>query len=90
MPFRPRRRVARRRKPLRRGRAGRMIAKVLRKSVNQSQVFTETVKAQTNPSYGISAGGTIDIQAGTQFTPGKFSVQMNMLDTNTFSAYRNL
>lgn len=89
MPFRPRR-VQRRRKVARRGRARRMISKVLRKAVNQSQVFTETVKAQSNPSYGISANGTIDIQSGTQFTPGKFSVQMNMLDANTFAAYRNL
>lgn len=67
-----------------------MARKVWRKALNQSQVFTETVKAQSNPAYGISTNGTIDIQSGTQFTPGKFSAQMNMLDYTTLSSYRAL
>lgn len=49
MPFYPRRRRAMRRRRAPRRRAG-LMRRALRKALNVSQVFTETVKAQANPS----------------------------------------
>lgn len=59
----------------------------------QSQVFTETFKANTvalpgPTNSGIMADGSIRIQPGTQFTVGKF--QFRMSDIPQVQNYANL
>lgn len=60
----------------------RRIRKVIRRAQYQSQVFTETFKANTvalpGPTIpGVMADGSIRIQPGTQFTVGKFQFRMS-------------
>lgn len=70
----------------RKGRTG-ARRKVYRKALNQSQVFTETVKFG---SPGLQPDGTLQVAGGTNFTAGKLQFQMNYLDFTTLNAYSAL
>lgn len=85
-----RRRQIFRRRPRRALRRGRVIR---RKAMYQSQLFTETFKVNTvalpGPTVpGVLTDGSIRIQAGTQFTVGKF--QFRMSDIPQIQNYANL
>jgi len=73
-------------------RAYRARRRIYRKAMYQSQLFTETFKVNTQaqpPTVpGVLADGTIRIQAGTQFTAGKFMVKMT--DVPQIQNYANL
>lgn len=83
MPFYPRRRA--RGYPRKKPSYSKMrpIRKVMRKAINQSQVFTETVKFG---SPGLQPDGTLRVSYPDQFTAGKFQFQMNYLDFTTLNA----
>lgn len=87
--YSPRGRRLRGRRYRRRARLGRNIR---RKAMYQSQVFTETFKANTfatpPTAPGIMSDGVIRIQPGTQFTAGKF--QVKMIDIPQVQNYANL
>lgn len=77
----------------RRRRGMRVGRNIRRKAMYQSQVFTETFKANTvalpSPTVpGVLADGSIRIQPGTQFTAGKFQVKMT--DVPQIQNYANL
>lgn len=82
-------RFARRQRARRAQMRGRNIR---RRAMYQSQVFTETFKANTqatpptNP--GIGTDGVIKVAGGTQFTPGKFMVKFT--DIPQFQNQSNL
>lgn len=65
---------------------------IRRRAMYQSQVFTETFKVNTQATPptvpGVLSDGVIRIQAGTQFTPGKFMVKIT--DIPQVQNYANL
>jgi len=83
------------RRPLRRRRAVRRRYgyRIRQRAMYQSQVFTETFKCNTvaipGPTCpGVLTDGVIRIQAGTQWTLGKFMVKMS--DVPQIQNYANL